>query len=60
MVGGDGTAPALTHVMLSLIDVPASFFGWGQKSALLLASVFWGALVAVCTFALLQVIQALR
>ena len=59
LVGGDGTAPTITHFMLSLIEVPVKLLAlsadsWG------LAALFWGGVIAVFTFAALQIIRIFR
>ena len=52
LVFGDGTAPSITSLMLTLNQVPAGFFGLERSDKLLLVgSTFWGTCVAVGVFA---------
>ena len=60
LTGGDGTAPQVTHLAIWLISIPASLFGASQKSALILASLFWGVCVAIVIYFILQLGQRLR
>ena len=59
LVGGDGTAPTITHVMLSLIEFPVKLLALSVDSWILAAS-FWGGVIAVFTFVVLQMIRVLR
>lgn len=42
MVGGDGTAPWITHLMLKLGEVPITMFGVRKDSLLVVSPLFWG------------------
>jgi hypothetical protein len=49
MVMGDGTAPALTHFILTLNQLPFKIMGVRTTdSMLLVAATFWGVLAALC------------
>lgn len=52
MVGGDGTAPVFTHVMLALNEFPNNLFG---KGAAQYAIYIYGAVSAVVFFVYLYV-----
>jgi len=60
LVGGDGTAPAFTHLVLRAMSVPGVMLGVSSPGVLWVGGPFWGAVAAICVFALLQVVQALR
>jgi hypothetical protein len=60
LVGGDGTAPAITHLMLKLGNVPIALFGLSKTYSLLVAPPFWGVVAGACTFILLHLVEALR
>jgi hypothetical protein len=42
MVGGDGTAPWITHLMLKLGEVPITMFGFRKDSLLVVSPLFLG------------------
>lgn len=56
MVMGDGTAPPLTHVMLSLADIPRSLLGTSRDSMLIVAAFFWGGCAAAIAYVFLLLI----
>lgn len=53
MVMGDGTAPAATHLMLSLADIPRTVLGTSRDSMLVVAAFFWGGCAAVAAYVFL-------
>ena len=59
MVGGDGTAPLFSHVMLAMAMVPESVFGAPREVGILSSPVLWGLVVAVCTYLLIQLMRVI-
>ncbi|MEW6414565.1 MAG: hypothetical protein AB1482_04850 [Pseudomonadota bacterium] len=55
MVRGDGTAPAITHFAVQLIEIPVKLLGLPINGAALYASVFWGGISGAVAFAYLIV-----
>jgi hypothetical protein len=60
MTGGDGSAPAITHFMLGLTNVPVKLLGLPHQGAVYPAGVFWGTISAAITFVLLLFTKMFR
>ena len=59
MVGGDGTAPAFSHVMLAMAMAPKSVFGIPSEISFVVSQVFWGLVVAVSTYLLVHLMRTI-
>lgn len=60
MTSGDGSAPAFTHLLLSLINIPVKLLGLPFEGAAGWAGLFWGTAGAVVAFVWLLLAKALR
>lgn len=60
MVGGDGTAPWITHLMLKLGEVPITMFGFRKDSLLVVSPLFWGGTAFVSAFLVLGTVRAIQ
>lgn len=60
MVGGDGTAPWVTHLMLKLGEVPTRLFGFPKTSLLVVSPLFWGAIAFISAFLVLSTVSAIQ
>jgi hypothetical protein len=60
MVGGDGTAPWITHLMLKLGEVPTTMFGLPKSSLLIVSPLFWGAIAFISALLVLSTVSAIQ
>jgi hypothetical protein len=60
MTGGDGSAPAVTHLMQRLIDIPVKLLGLSFEGSAGTAGVFWGAVSALVVLLIRLVLLPFR
>ncbi|RYX80136.1 hypothetical protein EON83_29930 [bacterium] len=60
MVFGDGTAPALTHVMLELSNMPTMWFHLPSKWSILFGTAFWGISAGAVAFLFMLTVTKFR